>query len=799
VSILFVASEPPKYQRGSEYLGAHGRLLDRMLSAGGFMRSDCKVISADQYRPAMADDFDVVMLAGEFAGFEALGWETFPSFWHGSAFPLQAQRPTSYDAYRSWCLEAPKFVVTYDIPTLHNAWDLHPLAIRDWQRAGAIARGEYQAPNPDAWEWVVNTPGRLDELADSPMLLFDTELSPVWMIGFANDKQVHVADWGFECVEPARALLQSESILKVAHNLQHDLAMAELRFGFRVSQPYFDTYGGAHLLNTALERSLSPGISARFTNWPYHKWLSNVDATRYNGLDNIVGYQGAVEIRKQLHSRGLMPVSDHDHRLLGALFQMQLTGFRVDEGKRAEYEQEQTAVVAAKVEECTSIATPVVRARLSAFEKPHLFHIQKQCSCCGGGKTTRAHCWRCGGLPAKPSKKADYPAPDTPSTVAELRAALPPCSVCQATGKVGHWLPFNPGSDDAVKDVLYKGLRIPARRYKGKVTTAAAQLKPLQNRHPLVKAIVEYSALDADLKTVQRLRPGNDGRLHCVFDPWGTESGRVAGKEGLLSAGTNPMNVPKRARRFVVPDPGYFFLYPDLSQVEARAVAVLSGDPGLIRAFTEPVNWPGHPKHGVIDSHTIVQQMVSRWVEITRDQAKRTTYAVMYGGSGEQLALELTNEAMRRGGGSVSPQQGCAIREAFFMAFPGVRKWHQAIEDELIQTRSLRSLSGRERHWPGRIMDGDGRVLNEVIKQGWAFKPQEIGATILALGIMDIHETQRHMLTPLIHVHDACLMQAPIAQRDNAVALANKALSRELYGMWFPSEMKCGADWYEAS
>ena len=808
MSLLFVASERPKYKDAAgAYLGAHGRLLDRMLGAAGLTRSDCQVVFADEYRHGMAAEHSVVVLGGADAARAAFGFPAPPSYWHGSVLPTMPQLPNSYDAYRSWLKEPPKFVVTYDIPTLHNAWDLHPLAARDWQKAGQVHRGEYRQPNPDWWEWVINEPKRLAELSHSPTLVFDTELSPVWMIGFANDRQVHVCDWDWEAAPRSQTLLQSRSTVKVAHNLQHDLAMCELRFGFKVTPPYFDTYGGCHLLNTALERTLSPGLSARFTNWPYHKWMMEHDAPRYNGLDNIVCYEGYQEIQRQLAERKLTEVAAHDHKLLGALFGMQMTGFRVSEAERAKYEEDTAEELALAEEECRRQAAPIIQERLHRFEKPGLFYVKKQCQCCGGGSKTRAHCWRCYGFPAKPTRKADYfqkphglDDQHRKLPVAKLSEMLCPCATCGATGKVGEWQEFNPSSGDQVADVLYRGLGIRARKYKGKETVAAAQLKPLGDKYPLVKTLVEASVLRADLKTVERLTPGPDGRLHCVFDPWGTESGRVAGKEGLLQPGTNPMNVPKKARRFVVPDPGYFFLYPDLSQVEARAVAVLSGDAGLLRAFTEPVNWPGHAKHGVIDSHTVVQQMVSRWVEITRDQAKRLTYAAMYGVSPEQLAVELTAESMRKGGGVVSVAQAAAILEAFFMAFPGVRRWHKAIEDELMQTRTLKSLTGRERHWPGRIVDPKtGGITREILKQAWAFKPQDIGATILAKGIIDITEQHADLLTPLIHVHDACLMQAPLSRKDEAIRVGTAALSREMFGMWFPSEMKVGANWYEAS
>ncbi len=806
-ALLLVASERPRYADAKGFAGAHGRLLDRMLQHAGYSRDDVSVIFPEQWQPGMENDYGCVVLAGEYAVAEAL-WPAPPDKWHGSVLPANAARPTSYDAYRSWLREPAKYVITYDVTKLHAMWEWHPLAAIDWQRAGRVARGEHTAPDPDKREWVINEPWRLSDVLREPVMAFDTELSPVWMFGCATATQVHIMDWSHWAAVHAGPLLRSKTLIKVAHNLQHDLAMCELRFGIPVSTPYFDTYGGAHLLNTALERTLSPGIASRFTSWPHHKWLSDVDAIKYNGLDNIVCYDAYHEIVRQLRARGLWEVAQHDHRLLQALFAMQMTGFKVDAGARAAYEAATAVELTAADAKCSELAAPVIAARVTAFEKPHLFREQRKCPCCGGGKTQAAHCWRCGGLPAKPSKRIDYFAGPKPPqvgdcekvTVSVLRTALPTCRVCNGGAKITVSLPFNPGSNDQVADVLYRGLRFPPRRFKGKETVAAAQLKPLQERHPLIKALVQASVLRADLKTVERLTPGTDGRLHCVFDPWGTESGRVASREGLLEPGTNAMNIPKKARRFVVPDDGCVLLYPDFSQIEARAVAVLSGDPGLLRAFTEPVNWPGHERHGTIDSHTIVQQMVSQYVVITRDQAKRVTYAVMYGAGAKQLAVELTAEAMRKGGGTVTEQHAAAIIEAFFKAFPKVRVWQQAIETELLRTRTLRAPSGRERHWPGRIVDvNTGRVLNEVIKQAWSYKPQEMGAHIMALGVMEIHEKHRKLLTPLIHVHDAVAFQCKIAEQSEATHTAMQVLSRQYLGMDFPSAMKAGANWYEAS
>ena len=774
-----------------------------MLGQAGLTRSDVDVQwaggEAAWWKREKLAAYKCIVAAGDFAATQVLGWNCKVSNYHGSILPMNAAAPVSYDAYRSWLKEPPKVVITWDIIALHHNWEWHPQAYRDWQRAGQVARGTYVSPDPDSREWVVETPSRLGELLQEPAYAFDTELSDVWNIAFANKTQVHAGTYscGYQAIAPD--ILRNTEVVKVAHNLQHDLGMCDIRWGFQVLPPYFDTYGGATSLNTALERSLSPGISSRFTNWPYHKWLVDVDALRYNGVDAIVCFDAYEEIIRQLRERGLWDVSVHDHQLLEALYEMQRIGFRIDEAQRYKYAMEMAEELAYAEDELVTMAEPIIRSRLKAFEKPHLFKEMRQCKCCGGGKVSALHCWRCGGLPKKPERKSDYVGE---GTVAQLREALPACAACNATGKVERWNRFNPDSPSQVADVVYRGLRIAPRRNKGEVTVAADKLKPLAGKYPLIAKLVEASVIRADLDTVARLTPDPmTGRVHCVFDPWGTESGRVASSEGLLRKGTNAMNIPKKARRFVVPDDGYVFLYPDMAQIEARAVAVLSRQwhEGLWNAFKVPVVWPGHEKHGKIDSHTVVQQMVSQYVAITRDQAKRLTYAAMYGVSGKQLAIELTAEAMRKGGGVVTEVQGTLMLEAFFKAFPGAREWHKSVEQQLMLGRTVRSPSRRERHWPGRIMDDSNAVLRETLKEAWSFVPQEIGAHVLALGLLEIHRNHRDILTPLIHVHDAVLFQCLKKDQEKATQIAVNALSRECFGMWFPCDMKAGSNWAEAS
>lgn len=75
----------------------------------------------------------------------------------------------------------------------------------------------------------------------------------------------------------------------------------------------------------------------------------------------------------------------------------------------------------------------------------------------------------------------------------------------------------------------------------------------------------------------------SDGRIHMTFKLHGTNSGRLAG------ADPNLLNQPRKPeiRNQYVADEGKIFVEVDLNQAELRSLAIMSGDPLLIKIYTE--------------------------------------------------------------------------------------------------------------------------------------------------------------------------------------------------------------------
>lgn len=871
--ILLLGESPAREEErlGEPFVGQAGKMLNTGLRNTGIDRSRCRIVNCVPIR-APGDKFAEHSTADKEWGYEllkaellklenlkvivALGanpfsWlmsqghpptnkkgEGYISEWRGSGVyagefylkdhlaPEEYLWRTGLEPLRE-ILPSVVIIPTYHPAAVSRSFDFHPWFLMDLQKARKIAKG--YKPNRKHREWFVNQPGELsrllnveyvDELKEGEerngpnvvrLVAIDTEINPP-IISFTTEDEVHVFDWTIATADErnlAREILEHPWILKIAHNWNHDHAFIRKQMGIVVQRPYFDTYGGAQILNTALDKDLSPSIATRFTDWPYHKWMVDHDAFLYCGIDGIVAYDSYWPIVEELDKRGLMAVADHDHKLLTPLLDMQAVGFSIDETGRKGVEKELEKKVEEKIVQVQGLVEPVVQAKFSRFEKKHLFKVDRKCPCCGGGKKQRGHCKSCFYKDkVAPGKETKEDARQVGlKTIKELKEAYPGCVRCNGTGKIVVDLPFNPDSPDMVADVLYRGLGLRARRYKGKETVKAASLEGLKDKHVIVESIIEFSAVRAEKDTVDRLMPGFDNRLHCVFDPWGPGSGRVAGKEGLVEPGTNPMNLPLEARRFVVPDEGYTLLYPDYNAIEARAVALLSGDAKFLAAFKEPVNWPGNARHGKIDSHTKVMQflLLDAGVEINRDAVKRLTYGSMYGGGVPQMTKEINAEMFRKGLEKRFIEEEIErAQQAFFSVFKGVKQWQLRICREVLETKRLKCpFTGREFTWTDRVVDTKtGELKNEIAKQAWSRLPQNIGGWVLANGLIDLYYNSGvygTLIQPLVHVHDALLQQAPTDQLPLAIETAQHYLTRTEWGMYFPTEMKTGANWLEAS
>lgn len=283
---------------------------------------------------------------------------------------------------------------------------------------------------------------------------------------------------------------------------------------------------------------------------------------------------------------------------------------------------------------------------------------------------------------------------------------------------------LNPRSPKQIADFFYSHMGIPpiTETYRGvtKIKTDRQALEKLQ-LHPhagiVAKAILEQRDIHGQIK-VLATGLNHAGRMEFTFNPAGTETGRWASRGSPIHGGTQGQNITDELRRVFIPDPGYFFAQFDLSRAESFGVAYYSDDPNYIAACHSAdlhstvcqMLWPGTDPKAPFYRH------LSR-----RDISKRLGHGSNYDGSPYGIA-----EAV---GGGVTEELVASFQQSYFRNFPGIKRWHMRVAQELSQKGYLETVFGFRRQFFGRLWDDKTR------KEAIAFLPQSTIAYYMNKGL----------------------------------------------------------------
>ena len=206
--------------------------------------------------------------------------------------------------------------------------------------------------------------------------------------------------------------------------------------------------------------------------------------------------------------------------------------------------------------------------------------------------------------------------------------------------------PFKVNSVPQLRAVLYEKLGLtPVRKTKTGFSTDARTLEQLRGQHPIVEALLRYREVEKLRSTYGESLAAEvaaDGRIHATFRQTVARTGR------LSSDRPNLHNIPVRTeegRRFreaFVPSEGRRLLVADYDQIELRAIAHLSGDPGLTAAFAA-----GEDIHRTVAARVfgISPEDVTT---AHRSTAKMVSYGLAYGMEAYGLSQRLGARSRRR-------------------------------------------------------------------------------------------------------------------------------------------------------
>ena len=214
--------------------------------------------------------------------------------------------------------------------------------------------------------------------------------------------------------------------------------------------------------------------------------------------------------------------------------------------------------------------------------------------------------------------------------------------------------------------------------------------------HELADDILEYRAnaklistyIDKMAKVAER-----DGRVHCLFNQVGTDTGRFSSKD------PNLQNIPSHnmdIRKMFIASEGNVLIGADFSAQEVRMVAHLCGDPKMIQAYKD-----GKDLYCEVASLAFqvpydeckefrADGTTNKEGKARRSQAKAIVLGILYGKGTKAIAEDL----------HITVDRAKEIYAAVMYAFPDLEKYEKDSKQMARDLGYVTTLFGRKRRLP---------------------------------------------------------------------------------------------------
>jgi DNA polymerase-1 len=276
------------------------------------------------------------------------------------------------------------------------------------------------------------------------------------------------------------------------------------------------------------------------------------------------------------------------------------------------------------------------------------------------------------------------------------------------------------------------------------------------------------------------------GRIHTSYNQAVAATGR------LSSNNPNLQNIPIRTERgreirkaFVPRNSNYVLLSADYSQIELRIIAEMSGDPGMLNAFTLG-----------LDIHTATAANIYNVSpeEVSRDMrrnAKTVNFGIVYGISAYGLSEQL----------NIPRGEAAEIIRQYFEKFPGIKEYMDktmafARENGYVETMMKRRRYIRD------INSANGNMRGFAERNAINAPIQGSSADMIKIAMIRIHDAlngQNLRSRMIMQVHDELVFDVHRDEIEIVKPLVHK-LMKEAIPMRVPVEVdiNTGENWLEA-
>ncbi|MDO8429993.1 MAG: DNA polymerase [bacterium] len=350
---------------------------------------------------------------------------------------------------------------------------------------------------------------------------------------------------------------------------------------------------------------------------------------------------------------------------------------------------------------------------------------------------------------------------------------------------------FNINSPKQLGQILFQSLKIDITGVKktrgGAISTDIGTLMTIQNRHPIVKYLLEYRELFKLQSTY--VRPlqdliDKDARVHTTYIQTGTSTGR------LSSQNPNLQNIPTgsdwatKLRQTFISEKGYQLASFDYSQIELRVLASLSGDPKMIEAFNNDLDI-----HKLTAANVFNVPLEKVTPEMRR-LAKTLNFGVVYGMGA--IAFSKTS--------GLNFSEAKKFIEEYFNDFKKIKEWQEEIKSQARTHGYVTNLNGRRRWlleatstFRGEAAEAERAAINMPV--------QGLAADIIKMAMVKIAEEIKKRkwedkVRMLLTIHDELIFE----MSDDIIKEATKLIQRLMEGVYeievpIRVNVKIGKNW----
>ena len=352
--------------------------------------------------------------------------------------------------------------------------------------------------------------------------------------------------------------------------------------------------------------------------------------------------------------------------------------------------------------------------------------------------------------------------------------------------------PFNIASPKQVGDILFGKLKIidkPKKTKTGQFVTSEDVLAQLQNRHPVVKNILQYRGLKKLLSTyidaLPELVNTKTGKIHTSYNQTVTATGR------LSSSNPNLQNIPirdedgKEVRKAFVPDAGCLFLSVDYSQIELRIMAHLSGDTNMIEDFRS-----GYDIHAATAAK-VYKKPIGEVTKDERRKAKVANFGIIYGISVFGLAERM----------NVDRREAKELIENYFATYSGVQQYIDKCKCEAKEKGYVETIYHRKRYLPD--INSHNAVVRGYAERNAVNAPiQGSAADIIKVAMINIYKrfcASGLKSTMILQVHDELNFNVYPDEKDTVLEIVTDEMQNAItLSVPLIADYGWGANWLEA-